>query len=78
MHRDLAWIKCAYSHGAKGAARVKPGNQAGTGIIDQVGTTETAHKRSIVGPVKLGVVQQIRGLCGDLQFESLGDRESSP
>ena len=78
MHGDLARIKCAHSHGAKGAAGTKPGNQSGTWIIDEIGTTETANEGSVAGPVELGMVEQIRGLCGNLQFESLGDRECSP
>src|ERR1700730_11320641 len=78
MHGDLAWIKCAYSHGAKGATGTKPGNQSGTWIIDEIGTTETANEGSVAGPVELGMVEQIRGLCGNLQFESLCDRECSP
>ena len=71
MHGDLARIKCAYSHGAKRAARTKPGNQSGAGIVDEVGTTETADERSagIAGAIELSMVQQIRGLCGNLQFE---------
>ena len=78
MHGDLARIKRAHSHGAKGAAGTEPGNQSGAGIIDQVGASETTDKRSAVGPVELGMVEQIRGLCGNLQLESLGDREGSP
>jgi hypothetical protein len=77
MHGDLARIKCAYSHGAKGAAGTKAGNQSGAGIVDQVGTTQSTDKGSIVGPVEFGVVQQIRRLCGNFEFESFGDREGS-
>src|SRR5882757_22565 len=78
MHGDLARIKCAYSHGAECAAGTKPGNQSGAGIVHQVGATQTANKRSVVGTVELGMVQQIRRLSGNLQLESLGDRERSP
>jgi hypothetical protein len=78
MHGDLARIKCTHPHRPKRAARTEAGNQSGAGIIDQVGTSKSTHKSSTVGPVELGVVEQIRCLRGNFQFESLGDRERSP
>jgi hypothetical protein len=55
---DLAWIECAYSAGSEGAAGAKPGNQSGAGVVDQVGTPEAAHKRSVVGPIPEGSAAQ--------------------
>ena len=83
MHRDLPRIKRAHSHGAKGAAGTEAGDQSRARIIYQVRITEAADKTSVVGAVscgavKLGVVQQVRGLCGNFKLESLSDGKSSP
>jgi hypothetical protein len=78
MHRDLPRIKRAHSHGAKGAAGTQPGYQSCASIIYQVRTAETSDETGVIGTVELRVVQQIGGLRGNLQLESLGDGKSSP
>ena len=55
-----------------------PGINPAPGLLTRLGLPRATHKGGIVGPVELGMVQQIRRLCGNLQFESLGNRESSP
>lgn len=78
MHGDLSRIKSAHSHGAKGAARTQPGNQPGARAVHKVRVTQTADEGSVVGAVIFGMVQQIRGLSGNLQLESLGEGKCSP
>ena len=78
MHRDLPRIKRAHSHGAKGAAGTQPGYQSCASIIYQVRTAETSDETGVIGTVELRVVQQIGGLRGNLQLESLGDGKSPP
>ncbi len=56
----------------------RPGDQSCASIIYQVRTAETTDEAGVVGAIEFGVVQQIRSFCGNLKFESLGDRKSSP
>ena len=78
MHRDLPRIKGAHSHGAKGATGTEAGDESCASIIYQVRTAETTDEAGVVGAIEFGVVQQIRSFCGNLKFESLGDRKSPP
>lgn len=82
MHRNLTRIKRRHAQSAKRITRTESGNQSCARIVYGISATESiplrVHETAGESSRKLRMVEQIRSFCGNLQFESLVERESSP